>query len=872
MLYTWHDVESIFQKKRTEWPDGWIDVSVYCDSVVVYQDYALCTEDKSRNFVKEIFKRNYNEQTDTIEIDISEAKLELSFEEEEGKKREIKYAPLFKDIYYSNGKLGNDNSHFKDSKIKAFHSYKGGVGRTLSLVSLLRECTARNPEKMFLVIDADVEAPGLTWMTDTYINASISYLDILNIIHYEKITDEIIKKIANLVKESTIQIETDTTYNEHYFIPVYRNVEQVMDLNSNPEDFLMMQDNKYIITDTISRLAAELGVELAFVDLRAGVSELSAPYLFDSRVDKFYVTSTSMQSVRGTAMLLDTIYKGTESDFFASKIFLTKIPDDMKREDINKVEDRLLGKLETLIGNSKSLEGTEVLRESYIREFKFDNKFIHIDDLKMLCSILRGSGLSIDMGHVAQELFVNTLDTFDESHVRKTLHRINEIAREETTAEGSASSNMLVTSSIKEIARSFANKIPKVVISGAKGSGKTFIYKQLLDAKYWNEFIKRLGTTGNEEKNIVILPLIDPLNKNKIRELRDQCISNTAMELDMEIVNSYVNNNYKSLSKAIESNRAGKMSFWDDKWKEAIINPFKNRFKSLEELDHYLETRKQQLLFVVDGLEELCSAAQENGSEVWKFAVRSVCQDIMNDLEELPYGNIGLIVLVRRDAVSEAITVNYEQFKAQYQKYELNWTQTEALRLVLWLVNKAEPGFAGDIDILKATKPVLVEKLTKLWGIKLGKAESKEAYSDRWIMAALSCFDGQVQARDIVRFLRYATESYAESKLIYKDRYIMPADVKNAIEPCSHDKMQEIKTEMKIIYDTLQKFKNMDTKKLPLTLDKMDITGDEISRLEEQGFLKVSDKQYYLPEIIRLDLGFTYEKGARPRVLSLLMQ
>lgn len=244
----------------------------------------------------------------------------------------------------------------------------------------------------------------------------------------------------------------------------------------------------------------------------------------------------------------------------------------------------------------------------------------------------------------------------------------------------------------------------------------------------------------------------------------------------------------------------------------------------------------------------------------------------MNDLEELPYGNIGLIVLVRRDAVSEAITINYEQFKAQYQKYELNWTQTEALRLVLWLVNKAEPGFAGDIDVLKATKPVLVEKLTKLWGIKLGKAESKEAFSDRWIMAALSCFDGQVQARDIVRFLKYATEIDAESKLIYKDRYIMPANVRNAIEPCSHDKMQEIKAEMKIIYDTLQKFRNMDIKKLPLTLDKMDITGDEISRLEEQGFLKVSDKQYYLPEIIRLDLGFTYEKGARPKVLSLLMQ
>ena len=54
-------------------------------------------------------------------------------------------------------------------------------------------------------------------------------------------------------------------------------------------------------------------------------------------------------------------------------------------------------------------------------------------------------------------------------------------------------------------------------------------------------------------------------------------------------------------------------------------------------------------------------------------------------------------------------------------------------------------------------------------------------------------------------------------------------------------------------------------KTLPLTLDKLSLTGDEISRLEAQGYLKISDKKYYLPEIIRLALGFTYERGARPK-------
>ena len=49
--------------------------------------------------------------------------------------------------------------------------------------------------------------------------------------------------------------------------------------------------------------------------------------------------------------------------------------------------------------------------------------------------------------------------------------------------------------------------------------------------------------------------------------------------------------------------------------------------------------------------------------------------------------------------------------------------------------------------------------------MKLGRKDSREAFSDRWILAALSDFTGQLQARDIVRFLRYSSEGYWEAKL-----------------------------------------------------------------------------------------------------------
>lgn len=202
----------------------------------------------------------------------------------------------------------------------------------------------------------------------------------------------------------------------------------------------------------------------------------------------------------------------------------------------------------------------------------------------------------------------------------------------------------------------------------------------------------------------------------------------------------------------------------------------------------------------------------------------------------------------------------------------MKWTPSEALRLALWIAKQADPALGDDIDILKASREALEERLEQLWGKKLGRYDSKEANSARWIIAALSDFSNQLQARDIVRFLQYATSSFPESRPPYEDRYIMPKQIREAIPHCSREKYKEIRDEMKAIYRILKKFEDLreEEKVLPLTLDKISLTGDEIAKLENQGYFKMADKKYYFPEIIRFALGFKYIKGARPRVLSLL--
>ena len=68
----------------------------------------------------------------------------------------------------------------------------------------------------------------------------------------------------------------------------------------------------------------------------------------------------------------------------------------------------------------------------------------------------------------------------EESRVRRALEKLYNFTKNEIVAEGSASSNMLCTDVIQRIAREFRREIPRIAVLGAKGSGKTYLYKQLL--------------------------------------------------------------------------------------------------------------------------------------------------------------------------------------------------------------------------------------------------------------------------------------------------------------------------------------------------------------------------------------------------------
>ena len=869
-LFTWYDVETELKKSRDKWPVSWNRVDVYNDEIIINVNDIADAGKESEKALRDIFEKNY--VNDGIVIDFDKSVMEIHYEEgdEDDKTVPVKI-PLFKST--SSGSESGVQENLPGSPIVAFHSYKGGVGRTLSLISVAREISEiYGNKKKILVIDADVEAPGLTWMLrKDEENGAVSYLDVLSLMHFYNIDAGLAERIAKLIEKSNLVIETERLEVEQYFLPVYRKKEQVMDIFSSPEKIIASQNNKYIITELISMVGAALKADLILVDLRAGITDFSAPFLFDARVQKYFVSSTSMQSIMGTRQILDAIHEREPGGLQNSKVLLTMIPKEMEEQTLFQIENQLAEPFEKELDSD-----TEVIRQGYLIRILFDYSLVSLGDFGEICSVLKGKEVTKVLSCFVEGLFEK--DTAEEENglatdeVKRVLAKLNEIATNEITAEGNASSDMLSTSSIREIVRDYQDTVPQIVVLGAKGSGKTYIYKQMVMKKTWGDFIKIVNKNAEpEETETVVVPLISSVNMRNINKLLQECLryADSAREnigLDIKAVEK----NYQKLLSCSENDL--RLTEWLEVWRNLVIHTFGERFRDLSEIDEYFHNKNKKVIFLIDGLEDLFMDSQVQRQDGWKYAIRALCQNLLNELRNLQFGNVGIIIFARRDMAEEAIEINFEQFKNQYSRYELKWTPTEALRLALWIAAQASPVFSKDIDILKSSREALEEKLELLWGKKLGRRDSREAISALWIIAALSDFTGQLQARDIVRFLKFATGNLPEGTFTYPDRYIMPSEIRKAIPDCSKDKYKEIQVEMRAIYIILKKFEDIEDgdKRLPLTLDKIPLTGEEIARLESQGYLVTRDKKYYFPEIIRFALGFTYEKGARPRVLSLL--
>lgn len=867
-IYTWKDIDRIFKhfNKKNEYA-YFNRIDVYHDMVVVSLN-DISKKNDAKKVLSELLKKHYDAEKDMINLDIFHEKVEVIWEEEEKETSESKVTPLFKEVIYRDTSYEKEmiyNDELKECPVIAFHSYKGGVGRTLSLLAFAKAWSENKPNQKLLIVDADIEAPGMTWLMDDEGDreSQISYLDLLEMIQSSELDCE--KNFGDIVKYmqlQTMKIDSEKVFSEHYFLPTYRYEEQLLDIYASPESIVKGYRRRYILAEKFSKLGKELGASAVLIDLRAGISEFSAPILFDPRVKKYIVSSTSYQSIKGTQLILQEICKGlpvTENSIIPN-ILLTMTT---KEVDVAELKSELLKVYD---------EQEQIYTDNAVIDLPFASELVHLETLTQILRQLDGRDFYYNIEKIINEFYSDDFTLEETSNVierNEVIRAIHELAENQINAEINTKFNVLMTKPITNLIKKYGSSIPQAVVIGAKGAGKTFLYRELLKAKDWQIFCKQHGEVETSS-TAYILPLIAPKNSGEMKDIIHGAISSCRSESG--IASEDDNYWYKNGEQLLENlKKENDILQWKEIWKNCLLHAINKEYNSsIENLENVLKEKSKSILVVVDGLEEIFENTLDNKNE--KFAIRALVQDFMNEIK-LQYPHIGLLVFLRRDLSNNSIETNKEQFEGQNKSFTLNWTHDEALRLALWLINQAVPDFCDEknIKIENVPQEVIRRNLDRFWGLKLGKKESNEAYSSRWILAALSDFNSQLQARDIVRFLAKTTENIGN--VVYEDRIIMPKEIKNAVQACSDAKVGEIKQEMKSLRSAIEKLETApeSLKTLPFSVGTFSLSVKEETMMIQQGLLKIDGGKYYIPEIIRHCLKFKYERGARPKVLSLLL-
>jgi len=842
-LFTWSDVQSAIQLEEAEWPPGFYSARAYWDEVVI--EHAVEAGDEVQQWLAELFGPRWqsNEGGHHLRLESAPAqqprlltvRLEPVDEEQAPKGRARRsFSPP--DTAMRRTPWWSSLAPLS-VPIVAFHSFKGGVGRTTAALHITR-LVAERQESRALLVDMDFEAPGITWMAqDSRLpSPSIAMSDVLTLFHGTPAShrQEIIQLVVHKLKNATL--------GRVFILPAFRRHQRALDVR--PEHLESTGD--YTLADILADIAEELGAQSVIVDLRAGHSELAASLLLDPRVARVLVTTSSGQSVRGSTETLKEMMAalpvGDEDPAFTVVVSRLTPP---YGETFTRVKMEIL---EAVENNGLSLNGSTI-------PLRFTAN-LHDEGLLSLplawedaasrmkeSATLELGGMSVDLtfDQWSEELVPSALVTH--SNLNEQRAALATFAQNLIHAEGSGPGPFLDANFIKKLIGGHRRELPTVVAIGAKGAGKTFTFLRMVGHETWSAFATAARATTEVDARIV--PVVWPLNlREQARRIIDRAIAGSggADKRSSEL------REFRDSAKTTHSTSTQWRDWWIDRLTEAAGKT------SHEEL---VSHDAHPSLFVVDGLEDLLPDVKRDDAE--QKCLRALLQEVPAWLKAAN-SPCGLIIFVRKDYVGAAVPQNAEQFRAAYQAYDLRWDRQEALRLVQWIGEQAHVVPQGEDR---------ADALLKLWGRKLGRDRSREAITENWVLDALSTWQDEVQARDLVRLLAEAA-ARSKGRDEWDDRLLAPQAIRDALETVGQKKIEEIVEEQPQLGAALNLFRVLGaTLRVPFTA--ADLPSDDerlaLVRLEDAGIARRDGQEIWLVSLYRRGLGMQLQGARREKVL-----
>jgi len=869
-LFTWLDVEDVIADIRegSALPTWFLQAQAYWDGLTITVQSGRIAE--AAKWANEVFDPRIGEHDGQLKLTLEslpgkERYLPIRIEESTAAPSAPSPSPTFSRPTALSREVAGPPSETSADKVPilVFHSFKGGVGRTTH--AIVTALTVSQTRRVMLV-DGDFEAPGITWLLRGRLpSPPISFADILAMAHGDPTPDA----------DETLSLASDrlqgASFDNCVFVPAFRSTNSLHPVDIRPEHLGTGRQDTFFLNSLIWNLAKRANVDLVIIDLRAGFSELSAGFLLDPRIYRVFVTNLNGQSLHGTRLLMEYIAKraasATELEPYPA-VAVTQIPENYEQERLSDELTPLLAAWQDFVPSELRAEANPAveLRSGFDRTLQAlpadwttlttavrrSEAFAQASTLMNWLPLAERTGATVPAPNSIKEL-------------RRTLASD---AGRRIFAEKGGGDDFLDTPAIGVLAEDHLRAVPVSVVVGAKGAGKTLTFITLAKLKSWNTFTRKvLNEAAITETEIcpVLLPIsLDSDLTNEIIETR-RTIADTlggVSAIEYTRVRDYLTQSKTELSNESE---------WRDAWLNAIAwsagltSP--GSYDGKTAIGRF-SAHGKRLVAIFDGLEDLFQEIATDPKQ--QIAVRALVQEVPLWLSQLPSGAVGLIVFIRRDLVEFAVRQNLGQLLDRYKPYALNWDRAEALRLTYWLAWKA-----GVLDLPRERLARLAEEeagemLLPLWGKKLGSDKSRDARTAVWVLDALSEFNGQVQARDLVRFVHFAARDSIEDTK-WTDRILTPGAIRASLPPCSEAKVRETRDENVVLREIFNKVERIpaDQRKAPFQAEFGNLTAEDLTILQQNGIITLDRDSYYVAEIYLHGLGFSYDARGRRRVMPI---
>lgn len=900
-LLTWLDVERLLKQRTTLWtrlPQAVLRVDCFASAVEIqHAGDAELVDD----WLAEVFGPAFLRDSRSIQLRIGNAPYHVELISDSG----IAAHPvgqtylLWSDVTYlevapegetegvaaasSNVRQSSGPRPFDGGPdLASFHSFKGGVGRTTALMTYVAACLKDSSagQKKILVIDADLEAPGVSFWLDEANRPTVSFVQLLEALHYPPAgLGTTLDFFANELRKTSISV--GGLQRELFVLPAALDLALLQDMPVTPEHLARNPENPWQLCDHLHDLGRRLGADAVFIDLRAGLSELASPILFDPRVDHFFVSTVAPQSVLGMAEVLRRLYArnrlspGNWREEARPTVVLSMLTKEL----------RDAGHYETALKTLDVAYPPEDPLTPSLQwlEAEFLSTLMSIGSVReALESLPQASRLFASAVAWAESLYAlgakpglrtgGIADGGAASSKQALAKKLHGVCAGAEFAEGGQESPILAIEPLLNLGKHFSRELPSALMIGAKGAGKTFTFRQVVRSTSWKKFLLKLGFGQDDVVDAAIFPVlwsdnIEDKPDGELKKAQQLTIGQFGGDKGSLLTGS-------ELKKRIETALKAPPSHWEDFWDGLIAAQFGVVSGRLTAVNELLAQQSCRVILVFDGIEDAFKdAAESPATEAIQALLR-----LTNRISELANRHLGVLVFVRADYLQATIRQNLGQWLQRFLPFRLQWDAESFLRLAYML--------SGQAQVLESPKPAeslrmdeLKTALERLWGKKLGSEKSKEAHSARWVYAALCDLKGNVQARDLVRFLKFAAdEESVRTGQAWPDRLLAPESMRKAIPRCSEEKVTEAKAEIASLrrWSEQMSEKKIRNLRVPFSAAQAGLDAGLLSALKEIGVIyedldgDLGEERLFLPEIYRTGLGFETSAAGRPRMQALL--